>query len=115
MKSIFHSIRILDYGIQLADFNEIRDYKRVNYIWEELYNLLDLYTHDKLWEIVHAKYQKVFREKSTEFKKLCPKDNIPDHKLKQDLIKLFQDNNCYSPEVINSKLIMKIVSLVNTL
>jgi hypothetical protein len=76
VKSLFHSIRIIKLGIEIAkkitiekdnvlDFNsnnlfkEILEFsKNVNYKWENL----------------HEKYKPIFNKYSTEFKKLAPKN-----------------------------------------
>ena len=114
-KSIFHSLRILDYGTQLALHGKIQDFSSMNWLWEDLINLSNTYSHIELWGKIEAKYKKLFNEKSSKFKSLCPKVLIENNKVKQDLIKLFEINGCYSNEVINSNLINKIISLINKL
>ena len=111
IKSIFHAIRILDYGIQLCLFESIKDYSRVNYVWKDLYAA---YLNKTVtWSWVQSKFDKLYKQKATEFKQLCPKITMEEHKLKQELINLFQENNCYSKEVIETNLINKIIETVN--
>lgn len=114
-KSIFHSLRILDYGTQLALYSRIQDFTSMNWVWEDLVKLSNSYSYVELWEKIEAKYKKIFNEKSSKFKSLCPKVLVEDNKLKQDLIKLFESNNCYNSQVVNSNLITKIINLINKL
>lgn len=69
IKSLFHSIRILDFGIQLAKNGRIDNFKSVNFIWEDIKD--NNYSYEELKE----KYQKVYNEYSSEFKKYAPKEN----------------------------------------
>ena len=113
LKSLFHSIRILSFGIQIATHGKIIDYGEYNWFLKDLLKLGEEYDRDELWEKFDAKYREFYNKMSTEFKKLCPKSNIGGHKIKEDLIKLFTNNNCYSKEVIENKLIDKIVKYIN--
>jgi hypothetical protein len=68
----------------------------MNWLWIDLVSLANNYSHIELWEKIEAKYKKLFNEKSSKFKSLCPKVLIEDNKLKQDLIKLFETNGLIS-------------------
>jgi predicted nucleotidyltransferase len=50
-KSLFHSIRILMFGIQMTRYNSIIDFSEANYIWEELRTseALEWQEYDKIW------------------------------------------------------------------
>lgn len=67
-KSLFHSLRILNFGIQVAKNSKISDYSAANKYWEEI-------NSDKCidWDILKEKYQPVFNELASEFRKLAPK------------------------------------------
>lgn len=67
-KSLFHSLRIIDFGIQLATHDKITDFTSSNYLWEEIYT-------DPIEEWAHykEKYQAFFNSQMTEFRKLAPK------------------------------------------
>jgi hypothetical protein len=74
LKSIFHALRILDYGIQIAEHNQIINYSSMNYVLDDLIKLSKAYQKTELWEMIDAKYRKLFNSKSSLFKDLCPKD-----------------------------------------
>ncbi|MNR15785.1 hypothetical protein D3C85_1323410 [compost metagenome] len=67
-KSLFHSFRILKYGIQIAKYGRIFDYTEANYLWEEI-NSFE--TND--WEFFKTKYQPVYNELKSQFKLEAPK------------------------------------------
>lgn len=50
MKSVFHSMRILSYGTQIARYYAIYDVKSCNWIWDEIKSLGSKYDTDVLWE-----------------------------------------------------------------
>lgn len=67
-KSLFHSIRIIDFGIQIAKYNKIIDYSSSNNIWE------DIMTDPKeKWNHFENKFKLFFNSQMTEFRKLAPK------------------------------------------
>lgn len=74
IKSVFHSIRILDFGIQIATEGKIVNYSSSNYILEDLWKLSTSYQRDELWQQIDAKYRKMFNSQSSTFKSLAPKD-----------------------------------------
>jgi hypothetical protein len=113
IKSIFHSIRILGLGIQIATHQRIIDYTEYKWLFQDLMKLASQYDYIELWEKIDAKYRSLFKELSSQFKQLCPKNNIPQQQLKEKLIQLFKDNHCYSKEVIDSGLINQLVQLFN--
>lgn len=67
-KSIFHSLRILDYGKQIAEFGRIVDYKSSNYLWDIIYNM-----KTTKWEDYKDRFKPLINKKRSEFVKLCPK------------------------------------------
>lgn len=90
IKSVFHSLRILDYGIQIASSNTIQDWGSMNYVLADLKKLAEQFQHDDLWYAIDTKYRKVFNEKSTLFKQLAPKD-LFEKDNKVQLIKILKD------------------------
>lgn len=67
-KSLFHSLRIIDFGIQIASKGSIENYGSSNYLWEEIYtNPADQ------WQPYKDQYQEFFNNQMTEFRKLAPK------------------------------------------
>lgn len=66
-KSLFHSLRILLFGIQIARYGKIVDFTEANSFWYSIDN------DPKDWRYLKDKYQPIFNELATEFKKLAPK------------------------------------------
>ena len=65
-KSLFHSLRILTFGIQIATYKKIVNYQEANHYWHELVNC-----NQTDWDFYKEKYQpefnklkSVFREKA---------------------------------------------------
>jgi len=94
IKSIFHSLRILDFGIQIATSGSIQNFGAMNYVLEDLKKLSDDYQREELWNKIDDKYRKVFNAKTTQFKILAPKDLTEKNKKSQlvtILIKYYKD------------------------
>lgn len=70
IKSFFHSLRMLDFGIQIAKNNKIIKWTRYNHILKDLYNMSELYEYDELWTKIKEKYKPLYNRLRTEFKKL---------------------------------------------
>ena len=68
IKSLFHSIRILHFGIQIAKYGKIIDYSECNNYWKEI-NDGEFYD----WEYFKNKYKPLMNKKQSEFRALCPK------------------------------------------
>ena len=68
-KSLFHSLRILNFGVQIAKKNEITDYGAANQIWFDI-----LTAQQYNWDYFKQKYQPVYNALATEFRKLAPKE-----------------------------------------
>jgi hypothetical protein len=66
-KSIFHSFRILDFGIQIAESGGIIDYGSMNHIFEELM----LMPAD--WDIIDDTFRERHNKLASEFREACPK------------------------------------------
>ena len=107
LKSIFHSLRILDYGIQIASCGKIQTFTSMNFVLDDIKKMSTEFQREELWQKIDDKYRKLFNSKSSEFKILAPKDlterttktqletilkkyNIADIELTNELLNLFQ-------------------------
>lgn len=68
-KSLFHSLRIIDFGIQLAKYGKIQDFKSKVDVWNDIW----LNFPDNDWEGLEKKYRPVYNGLSTAFREVCPK------------------------------------------
>lgn len=67
LKSLFHSLRIADFGTQVAHENRI-DFSSSNFIWDEIkYSDLD-------WPELVKKYKSLLNSRLTTFRKIAPKN-----------------------------------------
>jgi hypothetical protein len=76
IKSVFHSIRILDFGTQIATEGKIYNYSSMNFLWDEIWKLALDYQGKELWDALETRYKKLFNEKASAFKKACPHKSI---------------------------------------
>ena len=67
-KSLFHSLRILNFGIQIATFGKIKDYGAINQYW---FDIRDAQQYN--WDYFKQKYQPIYNQLATEFRKAAPK------------------------------------------
>lgn len=67
-KSLFHSLRILVFGTQVATVGKIEDYGAANHYWKETIKASQ-YT----WDYYKDKYQPVYNALATEFMRAAPK------------------------------------------
>lgn len=74
IKSTFHSLRILDFGTQIASTGEIQRYDSMNWLLEDLRKMATQYQREELWNKIDDKYRALYNEKSSLFKSLAPKD-----------------------------------------
>ena len=75
IKSVFHSLRILDFGIQIATDGKIVDYTTSNWILNDLYLLTENLDGIKAWKAIEDKYKSLYNSRASKFKSLCPKMN----------------------------------------
>jgi predicted nucleotidyltransferase len=66
-KSLFHSLRILVYGIRIASSNRI-DFAEANHYWKEI---IENPQYD--WDFYKDKYQPIYNNLATTFRKAAPK------------------------------------------
>lgn len=67
-KSLFHSLRILIFGIQLAKYGKIINYTEANKYYEDIMN-----TENYDWAYYKETYQPIYNELSSKFKLVAPK------------------------------------------
>lgn len=67
-KSLFHSIRILTFGKQIAEMGRITDYGAANHHWFDI-----LKNPHYEWEYFQKKYKPIYNDLATEFRKVTPK------------------------------------------
>jgi predicted nucleotidyltransferase len=66
-KSLFHAIRIIDYGIQIATYKKIVDYGSCNKLFEDIMNC---YT----WSEMFGEYKQFYNNICSEFRIVAPKE-----------------------------------------
>lgn len=67
-KSLFHSLRIYMFGIQIAENGKIVDFGCAKDLWHDISKV-----ENPHWEYYKATYQKKFNELRSELVKLCPR------------------------------------------
>jgi len=67
-KSLWHSLRILKFGIQIAMNGRITDFTEANDLWKEM-----LGNPSTSWEDYKAKYQTLYNNLKTQFRLVAPK------------------------------------------
>lgn len=65
-KSLWHSLRLVDFGTQIAIMGVIYDYASCNHFYDEVMFCSD-------WEEMYGKYKKLYNEMLTKFRKYAPK------------------------------------------
>jgi hypothetical protein len=68
-KSLFHSLRLMMFGAQIAEHGKIVDYSEANKIYEEI---MENTSED--WEDYSARWKPEYNRLCTEFRKLAPKE-----------------------------------------
>lgn len=66
-KSLFHSMRIVIFGIQLAKNGCISNYSEANHLWEQIKTFPDD------WNALKTEFQPLYNSLLTEFRKYAPK------------------------------------------
>lgn len=71
LKSLYHSFRIYAFGIQIAKYKTINNFKEFNNVYFEIF---DLYNKGfKTWDEFKSLFQVRYNNIASEFKKLAPK------------------------------------------
>jgi hypothetical protein len=69
-KSLFHSFRILSFGIQIATKGQIVAYDEVNNLWQSI-----LENSNTDWEYYYSQYHQRHNRMQSEFRKVAPKES----------------------------------------
>lgn len=76
MKSLFHSIRLMDFGTQIAKNKYITDFKSMSYVWHDILNkqndFKSVKTEDEWKELIEP-WKKLYNKKHSEFKSVTSK------------------------------------------
>lgn len=101
IKSVFHSLRILDFGTQIAQHGAIVNYGSMNWVLADLVKMSETLQRDDLWNAIDTKYRSTFNKMNVAFKQLCPKDlNEKNMKVQlEDIVKIYQES--YDPQMIS--------------
>lgn len=108
IKSVFHSLRILDFGIQIASNGKIIDYSSSNWILDDLISMTNNLESNSAWKAIEDKYKKIYNDRATKFKSLCPKLNH--NTLNQLITDIVKKYDVEKP----GKLVDELVVLFNT-
>lgn len=65
-KSMWHSLRILNFGCQILTHGKIIDYGAVNFMYNDIMKM-------NSWEEIDAKYRSISRQMQTDFRAMAPK------------------------------------------
>lgn len=68
-KSLFHSLRILTFGIEIAKVGRIDSFSAANHYYAEIMSMPD----EPDWSPYKIRFQPVYNELCTEFRKVAPK------------------------------------------
>lgn len=103
LKSIFHSIRILDYAIQFLNtydgINANINKENMNWLWFELKSLGEKYDHDELWNVIDSRYRELYNKTKSIFKSLAPK-SLEIRDKQHELVKILKLHNCHSVDLV---------------
>ena len=97
IKSAFHAIRLLDFGIQLALNSDIDNWSKYNYVLEDLRSY-----EEPTWDIVHSKYDTLYKELRGKFKKAAKIENTERWQTKQKIRNLLIKYDCMNPNLVDS-------------
>lgn len=70
LKSMFHSLRIITFGIQIAKHGKIIDYTEANKYLDRILEIGDN------WDILKSEFRPVYNNLMTEFRKLAPLEEL---------------------------------------
>ena len=65
-KSMFHAFRIMDFGIQIAQFEKITDYGRCNTLYHEIFQYYD-------WQTLYDTFKPRYNKTCSVFRSLAQK------------------------------------------
>ena len=62
-KSLWHSLRIIDFGIQLMKYGKIVNYSSMNFLYNEIVK-----SDEVIWDYFKTKYKPIYNRMKTEFR-----------------------------------------------
>jgi predicted nucleotidyltransferase len=83
LKSLWHSIRITDFAIQIIEKGSI-DFSSMNLLYKDIEQDYKNYSSDnknEMWKSLNLKYKPIFNNKHSAFKALCPKNIVKKHSI----------------------------------
>ena len=72
----------------------------MNYVLDDLWKLSKDYSYTGLWDKINTKYYPLFKQMSSRFKELCPKD-LTETNRRINLMSILERHNVYSNELLN--------------
>lgn len=78
LKSLWHSLRMIDFGFQIATTGQIYDYQSCNDLYKEIesdYNLIDDYDNaNDFWSFLHKKYKPIHNQYMSKLRSVTVKE-----------------------------------------
>lgn len=71
-KSLWHSLRIADFGLQIATSGKITNPQSVNSYYPEI--VQDYFDSNNDWAVIHQKYKPIHNKTMSLFREKCPKN-----------------------------------------
>lgn len=68
-KSLFHSLRVIIFGCQIAMYGKVTDFSAANHYWKDI-----VLNNSNDWQYYYGIYKPEFNKLMTEFRKLAPKE-----------------------------------------
>lgn len=114
IKSIFHSIRILDFAIQILTDGKIHNFESMNWILKDLLKISKDKESVELWELINNKYLSIYQSKGSIFRKLAPKNTNDKIIIDKKKLTISYNGEKYSFENNNDfKTIQKLLASIN--
>lgn len=77
-KSLWHSFRMIYFGIQICKYKKINDYQQANILNKEIeddYKKIDSFKDkNEFWDYIHLKYKPRYNQLMSKFRLVAPKD-----------------------------------------
>lgn len=111
LKSLFHSLRILDFGIQLARDGKIYNYSSMNYVYDDVMKTGGLYDYSDLWDKLDAKYRKIFNKLKSTFKTYAPK--FTENDIEESVGGVLTKHGVSIETISNTSIVTDLIALFN--
>lgn len=83
IKSIYHSLRILNFGYQILLNGKIVNFSEMNYVLYDMIKMSETLKRNDLWEAIDTKYRQKYNSLKSEIKKIVPKE--PDSNYRDEI------------------------------